>query len=147
MRYDSSLDAQSISHWNAFIVELDAAQEEFARGRPDSFKALWSHADDVTLGGGLGGEVEVGWDKVAARLDWASSTYQEGDRSNRVFSGYVGDDFAYVVRKEIIEAQIGGEAGRSRQELRVTMVFRRGAEGWRMVHRHADAQTSAALPR
>jgi ketosteroid isomerase-like protein len=91
--------------------------------------------------------IELGWAKVAARLDWASSTYREGDRSNQIVSGSIGDDFAYVVRKEIIEARIGSEVGRARQELRVTMVFRRSADGWRVVHRHADSQTSALLPR
>jgi ketosteroid isomerase-like protein len=135
------------TEFGAFLARIDAAQEEFAQGRPGDFKALWSHTDEVSLSGGHGGVIELGWAKVAARLDWASSTYQEGDRSTRIVSGSVCDDFAYVVRKEIIEARIGGEAARSRQELRVTMVFRRGAEGWRIVHRHADSQTSALLPR
>ena len=128
------------SEWSAFMARIDAAQEEFAHGRPGDFKALWSHTDDVTLSGGLGGVVEVGWDRVAARLDWASSNYAEGDRSNQVIGGFVGDDLAYLVRKEIIEAKIGGVAARSRQELRVTMVFRRGADGWCIIHRHADSQ-------
>ena len=131
----------------SFLQSIDAAQEEFAHGRPGDFKALWSNADTVTLSGGHGGVIELGWDKVAARLDWASSAYQEGERSNQIISGHVSDDFAYVVRKEVIEAKIGGESGRSRQELRVTMVFRREPEGWRIVHRHADSQTSALLPR
>jgi ketosteroid isomerase-like protein len=129
----------------AFIASIDVAQEEFARGRPESFKALWSHTDDVSLAGGHGGVVERGWDKVAARLDWASSTYQEGERSNEIVTSLVADNFAYLVRKEIIEARIAG-AARSTQELRVTMVFRRGKEGWRIVHRHADAQTSVPSP-
>ncbi len=135
------------TEFGAFLARIDAAQEEFAQGRPGDFKALWSHTDDVSLSGGHGGVIELGWAKVAARLDWASSTYQEGDRSNQIVSGSIGDDFAYVVRKEIIEARIGSEVGRARQELRVTMVFRRSADGWRVVHRHADSQTSALLPR
>jgi hypothetical protein len=141
------LKSERGAEFAAFLVEIDAAQEEFAQGRPGAFKALWSHADDVSLSGGHGGVIELGWDNVAARLDWASSTYVEGDRSNETVSGLVGEDLAYLVRKEIIEAKIGGEAGRSRQELRVTMVFRREAEGWRILHRHADAQTRPALPR
>jgi hypothetical protein len=147
MQFDPSLDAQNISYWNAFIAELDLAQEEFARGRPDSFKALWSHAGDVTLSGGLGGEVEMGWDKVAARLDWASANYADGKRSNEVFTGTVGSDFAYLVRREIIEGHIGGRHETSRQELRVTMVFRRENGAWRVLHRHADSQTQTWPPR
>jgi ketosteroid isomerase-like protein len=148
MTLEATADAgQGNSEWRAFLARLDAAQDEFAHGRPGDFKALWSHGDDVTLTGGHGGVIELGWDNVAKRLDWASSTYQEGERSNQTCSSYIGDDFAYLVRKEVIEARIGGEAGRSRQELRVTMVFRRGDDGWRIVHRHADAQTIALTPR
>jgi hypothetical protein len=55
-----------------FVTRIDAAQEEFAEGCPGAFKALWSHADDATLCGGLGGIIEHGWKNVAARLDWAS---------------------------------------------------------------------------
>ena len=143
MQYQPDLDSKSIAEWTDFMAELDAAQEDFARGRPETFKALWSHAGDATLVGGLGGEVERGWDKVAARLDWASSHYADGRRSNDVVCGAVGADFAYLVRREIIAGQIGAEAGRSKQELRVTMVFRREDGRWRILHRHADSQISA----
>jgi ketosteroid isomerase-like protein len=137
--------ADGAAEWRAFVKRIDAAQDAFAHGRPGEFKALWAHTEDVTLAGGHGGGVERGWDKVAARLDWASTTYQDGDRSNQIISSHVGDDFAYLVRNEVIEAKIGDRSDRQRQELRVTMVFRRTSEGWRIVHRHADDQTSASL--
>lgn len=123
----------------AFIASIEAAQERFARGDPGAFKALWSHDDDVTLCGGLGGRVEVGWPGVASRLDWASSNYDGGKRSWQHLGGGASGDMAYVVLKEVIEARIAGAS--QRQELRVTMVLRRFADGWRIVHRHADSQT------
>lgn len=54
----------------ATLIKLDAAYEEFKNGRPAASKALWSHADDVTLSGGAGGAIERGWKNVAppARL-------------------------------------------------------------------------------
>jgi ketosteroid isomerase-like protein len=128
----------------AFVARIDAAQEEFAQGRPAAFKALWSHTDDATLCGGLGGIVEHGWMNVAARLDWASNNYADAERSNQTIAGFVDGAVAYLVRKEIIEAKIGNGGERSRQELRVTMVFRHGVDGWRIVHRHADSQTSVS---
>jgi ketosteroid isomerase-like protein len=147
MKARSTSVGADVPDWRAFMMKLEAAEEEFARGRPADFKMLWSHADDVTLSGGLGGAIEAGWTDVAARLDWASSNYVDGVRSRQEFSGSVDGDFAYLVQKEVIEACIGGRAERSRQELRVTMVFRRGSDGWRIVHRHADSQTNAWPPR
>ncbi len=128
------------------MAKLEAAEEEFARGRPDDFKSLWSHTDKVTHCGGLGGTAEIGWEKVAARLDWASSNYAEGTRSRQEYSSEVDTDFAYLVQKETIEARVGSQTGRSKRELRVTMVFRWGSDGWRIVHRHADLQTSVSEP-
>jgi ketosteroid isomerase-like protein len=124
-----------------FLQQLDAAQGRFSDGNPEQFKQLWSHSEDVTLCGGHGGKVERGWKNVAARLDWSSSTYRQTERGNEFISGGVSGDFAYIVRRESIEAQIGNEPFRRKQELRVTMVFRREADGWRIVHRHADSQT------
>ena len=146
MAVDPTAARQNISDWNDFMAKLEAAEEEFARGRPDDFKSLWSHTDEVTLCGGLGGATEVGWEKVAARLDWASSNYAEGTRSRQEFSNEIDADFGYLVQKEIIEARVGSQTGRSKQELRVTMVFRRGGDGWRIVHKHADSQTSVSAP-
>lgn len=129
----------NVSGLASFIASIEAAQESFARGDPGAFKALWSHVGDVTLSGGLGGRVEIGWHNVAKRLDWASSNYEGGKRSWQHLGGGASGDMAYVVLKEVIEAKIAGAS--QRQELRVTMVFQRLAEGWRIVHRHADSQT------
>ena len=146
MKTDPTIVGRNNFDWNDFMANLDAAELEFAHGRPDAFKSLWSHTDDVTLCGGLGGIVEVGWENVAARLDWASSNFADGTRSRQEFSCKVDSDFAYLVQLEFIEARVGSDTGPSKQALRVTMVFRHGNDGWRIVHRHADSQTTVFEP-
>ena len=141
-----SNDRLADSEWIAFMARLETAEHEFAQGRPAAFQALWSHGDEVSLCGGFGG-VESGWDKVGARLDWASSKYSDGTRSREEIRSTVGDDFAYIVQKEVIRFRIAGRIELSTQELRVTMVFRREADGWRIVHRHADSQMGTQPPR
>ncbi|HXV83939.1 MAG TPA: nuclear transport factor 2 family protein [Candidatus Binatia bacterium] len=128
------------------MEKLEAAEHEFAHGRPAAFKALWSHADDVTLCGGFGGRVECGWENVASRLDWASSKYSDGTRSTEKISGRIGGDFAYLVQTELIRFRVAGRTDQLTQEFRVTMIFRREADGWRIVHRHADSQNRPQLP-
>ena len=146
MEVDSATARQNNSDWNYFMKKLEAAEVEFINGRPEDFKSLWSHTDDATLSGGLGGAIEVGWENVAARLDWVSPNYAEGTRSRQEFSCHVYDDFAYLVQKEFFEARVGSDTERSKDELRVTMVFRRESNGWRIVHRHADSQTAVSEP-
>ena len=83
---------------------------------------------------------------MAARLDWASSKYSEGSRSREDISGTIGADIAYIVQTEVIHFRVPGQTEQSRQDLRATMVFRREADGWRILHRHADSQISTQSP-
>ena len=133
------------SEWMAFIATLEAAEQEFIQGRPAAFQALWSHADDVTLCGGFGG-VERGWQNVTARLNWVSTKYSDGTRTREEISRMVGPDFAYLVQTEVVNSHVGSQSEPSTQKLRATMVFRREADGWRIVHRHADLQIGTQAP-
>jgi ketosteroid isomerase-like protein len=133
------------SEWLAFIANLESAEEDFVKGRPTAFQALWSHADDVTLCGGFGG-VERGWQNIMARLNWVSAKYSDGTRTREEISRIVGVDFAYIVQTEVIRSRVAGQTELSTQELRATMVFRREPDGWRIVHRQADLQMSTRPP-
>jgi ketosteroid isomerase-like protein len=133
------------AEWIAFIAKLETAEEQFVQGRPAAFQALWSRADDVTLCGGFGG-VERGWQNVKARLNWVSAKYSDGTRTREEITRMVAADFAYLVQTEIIRSRVAGQTERSTQQLRATMVFRREADGWRIVHRHADLQIATQPP-
>jgi hypothetical protein len=138
-------DRRAAPEWTAFIAKLEAAEHEFAQGRPAAFKALWSHSDEVSLCGGFGG-MESGWDNVGARLDWASSQISEGTRSSEEIRSTVGADFAYIVQTEQIRFRVPGRAEQSTVDFRVTMVFRRDSGEWRIIHRHADSQMVTQPP-
>ena len=128
------------SSFEAMLVQVEAAQVELVRGNPDAFKALWSHRDDVTLVGGLGGAIEKGWNRVSQRLDWVSSQYVDGRRKHEEVSRVVGHDIAHIVQRETIRFRAPSEPRETTQELRATMVFRLESGTWRIVHRHADSQ-------
>ena len=107
MRSSKALGEVADSEWAAFIAKLEAAEHEFAQGRPAAFKALWSHSDDVSICGAFGG-IESGWKNVAARLDWASSQFSEGTRTREEIRSAVGADFAYIVQTEHIRFRVPG---------------------------------------
>jgi len=48
------------------FMQYASAQDAFQRGDAEPIKALWSHAEDVTLFGALGGH-ERGWAAIASR--------------------------------------------------------------------------------
>ncbi len=51
------------SDWDTFIARCQNALGDLVEGRPEPFKTLWSHADDVVIMGAFGG-YERGWEQV-----------------------------------------------------------------------------------
>jgi uncharacterized protein (TIGR02246 family) len=140
-------DAAVGDEFEKMLATVDAAQLELQNGRPEAFKALWSHADDVTLAGGFGGTIEKGWEQISRRLDWVAAQYSNGTHTHERIAARASGDLAYAVQIEHIRFHIPGQAKESARDYRVTMVFRRESEGWRIVHRQADSQMTKAAPR
>lgn len=126
--------------FDAALAAVEAAQVQLVNGQPGPFKALWSHGEDVTLTGGLGGAIAKGWTQVSERLDWVATQYSGGVRTHQEVARYVGQDLAYVVLRETIRFKNPADGRAIVQELRVTQVFRRDDGRWLIVHRHADSQ-------
>ncbi len=133
--------------FHAMLVKVDAAQRELQNGRPEAFKALWSRADDITLSGGFGGTIEKGWEQVGRRLDWVGTQFSNGTNIIERIVAKANGDLGYVVQIERVRFHAPGQAKESTRDYRVTMLFRREAEGWRIVHRQADSQMMKVAPR
>ena len=58
-------------------------------------------------------------------------------------SRYSTSDLGYVVQLERCELQFVGSNDMIPSSLRVTMIFRREGDTWRVAHRHADPITTA----
>ena len=108
---------------------------ELVAGRPEPFKALWSHAEDVVIMGAFGG-YERGWEQVSARLDWAAKGIASTDRSVANVVTVVGDDLAYTVDLEHMIRHVGERP--QPRTLRCTQAYRRESGQWKVVLRHAD---------
>lgn len=129
-----------------FLAEVDAAQLELQNGKPDAFKALWSHTDDVTLSGGFGGAIEKGWQQIGRRLDWVGTQFSNGANTIERLVKQANGDLAYVVQTEHIRFRVPGQTKESTRDYRVTMLFRRESAGWRIIHRQADSQMTKQAP-
>ncbi len=130
----------------AFLTKLDAAQVELQNGKAEAFKAVWSKADDITLSGGFGGTIEKGWPAIEKRLDWVSANFSRGsNKIERMVSNHDGK-LGYVVQLEHITFIAPETGNTATRDYRVTMIFRREKDGWRLIHRQADSQFTKQAP-
>ena len=138
--------AQARAEFDAFFDKVTKAEQELFRGRPESLKALWTRAPDVTLFGVSGGSGDHGWEQVGSRLDWTNTQYRDGTLTVERIASHVDGNLGYVVQREKVRFKVPGHTQGSILEIRATWIFRRERDGWRIIHRHADSQMKRQGP-
>ncbi|MEN3339235.1 MAG: hypothetical protein V7647_2911 [Acidobacteriota bacterium] len=133
MACESFDDAISASH---------AATDRIMRGDASGFKDLYSARGDITLGNPFGG-FGRGWDGVVEQLERAASYFSDGRATDfEQISKTATDELAYTVEIERVEVKVGGRDEQAEFAARVTSVYRREEDGWKLIHRHADPRVS-----
>jgi ketosteroid isomerase-like protein len=126
---------------DATITAVREGVNAFVQGDTMPQKSLWSRRDDVTLANPLG-PPRRGWSNVEEAMDRAAAEFRDGTVSFEEISRVLTADLGYLVEIERWSAKVGGRDEPSSGSLRVTMIFRRESEGWKIVHRHADTITT-----
>jgi len=120
------------------LVPVQTANESMMAGDCGPRMALLSPRDDVVLLGAFGGVIR---DRgaLAARFDRTAGAHGGGERiSVEHLATWVGADLACTVELERHEGvRLAGHAPTT-TAYRVTHLFRREADGWKIVLRHAD---------
>jgi ketosteroid isomerase-like protein len=124
---------------------VDASHQALAaiiRGDVEPFMALYSAADDITIGNPFG-PFAAGHGATRAAGTRAAGNYTDGEivAFERIAT-HETDRLACVVEVERFTVRLGGAVEVTPVALRVTSLFRREAGGWRLVHRHADPITA-----
>jgi ketosteroid isomerase-like protein len=124
------------SFLDAMLPQLTAADTALHNGDARPRKALWSRQDPITL---FGAAVTTrGWDDINSTFDWLATRFSNCTAFDyRVTGAGISGDLAYLVGLEHTTASIGGDPA-SPYVLRVTTIFRREDDAWKIVHRHGD---------
>jgi ketosteroid isomerase-like protein len=117
-------------------IATDAA-EAFIRGDMRRYLELIEHSDDYTLMPPTGGDVIHGFEITEEGLDEMERFFRGRLDHFEVVQTYASGDLAVLVAVERQDGEVGDYAPQD-WSLRVTLVFRRVASGWQIVHRHAD---------
>ena len=96
---------------------------------------IWSHSSAVTAMHPIGGR-EVGWDAVRASFEQVAQLCSDGKVGLKDQLIQVAGDMACEVGIEHGQLKIAGQ--QATIEHRVTNIYQRIAEGWKIVHHHTD---------
>jgi len=121
-------------------AQFYAALNSMMAGDAAPLADAWSHSASVSTMHPIGGR-QTGWDEVRGSFEQVAQLASGGHAELRDQSLQVAGDMAYEVGIEQGQATLAGE--QITIEQRVTNVYRRDAEGWKMVHHHTDL--SAAM--
>lgn len=125
------------------IAESHEALRKILNGDPSGYEALFADRDDITLGNPFG-PFGKGRAEVLKALRNASTKYRDGSviRVDRVAS-YRDGKLVVLVEIEHDRAKLGTSTDFADFAARVTSVYERIGNRWKLVHRHADPITSA----
>src|SRR6185503_2297117 len=90
------------------LAQEEAAERAIYNSDAEPYKALWSHADDVTLFGAFG-PCKVGWAELSRTFDWVAHRYQGGTVSQEYEAIVEAGDVAYTVALEHGRVALDGD--------------------------------------
>ena len=135
-----------MSDLDEFKAQYRRSLEAFIDGDPEPQKQLWSRREDVTLANPFGPPAK-GPAPVFEAMDTAAAAIREGrELTYEVISSYETADLAYEVALQGARMKLGGSPDMAPVMLRVTTIFRREDDRWKLVHRHGDPITQQRPP-
>lgn len=130
--------APSSSDIADLTARFERAAAAYIRGDIRGYLDLIAHTDDCSLTPPNGGEPEiVGADRSAEEIEATSNFFHSGDAVLEVTKTLVGRDMVVLVAIERQHGEVG-EFPDQDWSLRVTVVFVRQDQQWKLAHRHAD---------
>ena len=132
-----SMSAPHAADFDAVVEQTNQALIAFVQGDSSGMKSLFSRGDDVVLANPFGPPLRGG-SAVDEGTDRAVTFFKGGTCEFEEIARHATSEIGYVFHIERVEAKVGESDEPSRITLRVTMIFRREDDGWKIVLRQAD---------
>jgi ketosteroid isomerase-like protein len=137
------------THIMAAEDEVRQASEQFyaalnrtLNGDPGAMEEIWSHGSDVSAMHPFGSR-SLGWEEVKAGWEQAAQAFSDGQVAlDEMVVVPISEDAAYTLGTEHGQGRVGDETVRI--DWRVTNIYRREADGWKIVHHHTDFSSEVA---
>jgi len=119
-----------------------AALNRTLDGDSSPMEEIWSHSSDVSGMHPFGGRM-LGWEEVRDSWEQAAQAFSGGQVAlDEIAVVPISEDGAYTLGTEHGQASIGEETVGI--DWRVTNIYRRESDGWKIVHHHTDFSQEVA---
>lgn len=123
------------------VADIVRSSEEgnaaLMRGDIPTYARLVRFNDDFLLMSPFGGEPTRAADYTPERMASMGRFFRNGSFTQEVLQTYASNDMVVLATIERTNVEVGGLPAQD-WALRVTLVYRRVEDGWRLAHRHAD---------
>lgn len=153
-RREGDRDSSGDPDLEELVHHASEAHAALMAGDLGRYRASLTFSDDSTLMTPFGGKTTRIAELSNERWESIARFFRNGrDADLQLIESYRSADIAVLVAIERANVEVGGLPAQD-WALRVTLVFRRDEQQWRLVHRHADplvhgirVETSAAMAR
>jgi ketosteroid isomerase-like protein len=130
--------ASTTSDFTQLMEEREAAARAFVNGDPDPLQRLATEDLPATFFE-PSGKTHDDAKKVRSVYEKQSRGFDSGETSFEVLQAAAGDEIGYWTGIQHGRVYPAGATEPVDYDLRVTEIFRREGDRWKLVHRHADA--------
>ncbi len=118
------------------LEQVKTALAAIGSGNPQPYIDCWADSEDATLFGAWG-PIDKGYQQLTETFRWVGSRFKSGQLVPENTVVFTSGDLAYTVGFEHGEVAVDDGPARP-MTIRVTHIYRRFGDEWRLVHRHAD---------